>query len=118
MRKLLILLCLFCSLTVLAQQPPASSSSPSSVKEGSGVSEDQSKSNTFPEGKQEITKQDYANKQIEMADSFRAEGKIYVVVAVITLLLAGLLLYTVSIDRKLSKLEHLAEEKEANKHLA
>lgn len=88
MRKLLILLCLFCSLTALAQQ------------------------------KQEITEQDYANQQIEMADSFRAEGKIYVVVAVIVLLLGGLLLYTVSIDRKLSKLEQLAEEKEINKHLA
>lgn len=87
MRKLLILLCLFCSFTVLAQD------------------------------KQEITEQDYANQQIEMADSFRAEGKIYVVVGIIVLLLGGLLLYTVSIDRKLSKLEHLAAEKESNKHL-
>lgn len=117
MRKLLILLCLFCSLTVLAQETPASNS-PSSVKEGSGVPDDQLKSNTFPEEKQEITEQDYTNQQIEMADSFRADGKIYVVVTVIVLLLGGLLLYTVSIDRKLSKLEQLAREKESDKHLA
>lgn len=86
MRKIFILLCLFCTLSALAQE------------------------------KQEITQQDYSNQQVEMADSFRAEGKIYVVVAIAGLILGGLLLYAVSIDRKVSKLERLVE-KESSKHL-
>lgn len=40
-----------------------------------------------------------------MADTFRADGKIYVVVAVIAVLLAGLLVLLVSLDRKVSRLE-------------
>ena len=40
-----------------------------------------------------------------MADTFRADGKIYVVVAVIVVLLAGLLVLLVSLDRKVSRLE-------------
>jgi fumarate reductase subunit C len=42
----------------------------------------------------------------EMADSFRASGKIYVVVGVATIILIGLLLYLVSIDRKVKRLEN------------
>ena len=41
----------------------------------------------------------------EMADAFRADGKIYVVVAVITVVLAGLLALLVSLDKKVSRLE-------------
>lgn len=41
----------------------------------------------------------------EMADAFRADGKIYVVVAVVAVVLAGLLLFLVSLDRKVSRLE-------------
>ncbi|UOQ75851.1 CcmD family protein [Hymenobacter sp. 5516J-16] len=41
----------------------------------------------------------------EMADALRQNGKIYVVVAVITVVLAGLLLFLISLDRKLSRLE-------------
>ena len=40
-----------------------------------------------------------------MADAMRADGKIYVVVAVILTILAGLILYVISIDRKIGKLE-------------
>ncbi len=43
--------------------------------------------------------------EIEMADKMREEGKIYVVVAVITVILIGLLIYLISIDRKVKKLE-------------
>lgn len=43
--------------------------------------------------------------EIAMADAFRAEGKIYVVVAVILLILAGLVIYMVRIDRKVKRLE-------------
>lgn len=43
--------------------------------------------------------------QIEMADQFRADGKIYVVVAVIAIILLGFIVYLVGIDRRLKKLE-------------
>lgn len=42
---------------------------------------------------------------VEMADTMRSEGKIYVVIAVVLIILIGLILYLVSIDRKLNKLE-------------
>ncbi|WPP48407.1 CcmD family protein [Catalinimonas niigatensis] len=48
--------------------------------------------------------------KIEMADTFRGEGKIYVVVAVILLIFVGLIIYTVSIDRKVSRLEKELEK--------
>ncbi|MDB5251145.1 MAG: CcmD family protein [Flaviaesturariibacter sp.] len=41
----------------------------------------------------------------EMADALRANGKIYVVVAVILTIFAGIILYLVRLDRKISKLE-------------
>ena len=43
--------------------------------------------------------------QPEMADLLRQNGKIYVVVAVITVVLAGLLFFLISLDRKLTRLE-------------
>ena len=43
--------------------------------------------------------------QIPMADTFRSEGKIYVVLAVMLILLAGLLFYLFRIDKKLKRLE-------------
>ena len=49
--------------------------------------------------------------QVEMADTFRSNGKIYVVVAVIVILFIGLLSYLVSIDRKVSKLEKELDNK-------
>ena len=41
----------------------------------------------------------------EMADSLRQSGKIYVVVAAVAIIVAGLLFYLISLDRKVSKLE-------------
>jgi len=41
----------------------------------------------------------------EMADTFRSSGKIYVVVCVAAIVLCGLIVYLVTIDRKVSKLE-------------
>lgn len=61
--------------------------------------------------KQEITAEDYTNTDIEMADRMRAEGKIYVVVAIIGVIFAGLIVYAVSIDRKISRLEKDVSEK-------
>jgi hypothetical protein len=40
-----------------------------------------------------------------MADAMRSNGKIYVVIAVILTILAGLLFYVARLDRKISKLE-------------
>lgn len=55
--------------------------------------------------KQPVTEADYSNTNIEMADKMRAEGKIYVVVAILATILAGFIVYTVSIDRKIAGLE-------------
>lgn len=46
-----------------------------------------------------------ANKKVEMADAMRANGKIFVVVAVLVIILLGLILYVTRLDRKISKLE-------------
>jgi CcmD family protein len=42
---------------------------------------------------------------VEMADTMRSNGKIYVVVGIILIILIGLIIYLFSMDRKLSKLE-------------
>ena len=42
---------------------------------------------------------------VEMADTLRSNGKIYVVVAVVVIILLGLFLYLLRLDRKISKLE-------------
>jgi len=47
--------------------------------------------------------------QPEMADALRASGKIYVVVLVIVIILSGLLVYLVRLDRKVSQLEREVE---------
>lgn len=44
--------------------------------------------------------------KVEMADNFRTNGKIYVVVAVILTIFAGIILYLVRLDRKISRLEN------------
>jgi hypothetical protein len=41
----------------------------------------------------------------EMADVMRSNGKIYVVVAVILTIFAGIIIYLVRLDRKISKIE-------------
>ena len=42
---------------------------------------------------------------VPMADLMREEGKIYVVVAVMLIILAGLIIFLIMIDRKVSRLE-------------
>lgn len=44
-------------------------------------------------------------KTVAMADMMRSNGRIYVVVAVMLTILAGLILYIVRLDRKITKLE-------------
>lgn len=43
--------------------------------------------------------------EVEMADSLRSNGKIYVVVAIVLVILLGLIGYLISLDRKVSRLE-------------
>lgn len=42
---------------------------------------------------------------VEMADGMRQSGKIYVVIAVILTILAGLIFYIIRLDRKISRFE-------------
>ena len=42
---------------------------------------------------------------VEMADSLRSSGKIYVVVAVLVVIFLGLAFYLFNLDRKMSKIE-------------
>ena len=42
---------------------------------------------------------------VEMADTMRSNGKIYIVVAVCLTILVGLFMYVFSLDRKISKIE-------------
>lgn len=42
---------------------------------------------------------------VEMADTFRSNGKIYVVVAVMLTIFAGIIFYLIRLDRKVSRLE-------------
>lgn len=46
-----------------------------------------------------------AQEDTGMADTMRSNGRIYVVVAVMLTILAGLIIYLVRVDRKVSKLE-------------
>lgn len=46
-----------------------------------------------------------ATEAVGMADTLRSNGKIYVVVAVMTTILAGILLYLVRMDRRVTRLE-------------
>lgn len=43
--------------------------------------------------------------EVEMADTMRANGKIYVVVGIIMIVLVGFITYLILVDRKISKLE-------------
>ena len=43
--------------------------------------------------------------EVEMADKLRADGKIYVVVAVLTVILTGIVIFLFMLDRKLGRLE-------------
>lgn len=52
-----------------------------------------------------------AQQDTEMADGMRANGKIYVVVAIMVIILVGILAYLFVIDRKVSRLEKRFGEK-------
>ena len=43
--------------------------------------------------------------KVEMADTLRSNGKIYIVVAIVVTILLGLILYVIRLDRKITRLE-------------
>ncbi len=47
----------------------------------------------------------FAQDKVEMADSMRSNGKIYVVVAVCLTILIGLFIYVFMLDKKISRFE-------------
>ncbi len=71
--------------------------------------------NLMAQEKHKVEAQDYTNSSVEMADKFRQDGKIYVVVAVAAIILAGLLVYAFTLDRKISKLEEEIHPKNRHK---
>lgn len=82
MKKLLVIVMFFFSLTVFAQ-----------------------------EEKIEVTEADYSNNSVEMADTMRADGKIYVLVGIILIIFSGITIYLISTDRKIGNIEkHLASK--------
>ncbi|MCF8256051.1 MAG: CcmD family protein [Flavobacteriales bacterium] len=44
--------------------------------------------------------------EVEMADTLRRDGKIYVVVGVIAIIFLGLAFYLIALDRRISKMEN------------
>lgn len=61
--------------------------------------------NALAQEKIPVTEADYSNNSVEMADTMRADGKIYVLVGIIAIVFAGITVYLISTDRKISKLE-------------
>lgn len=53
--------------------------------------------------------------EVEMADAMRANGKIYVVIAVVLVILSGILIYIFQTDRKLKQLEKEVDSLENKK---
>ncbi|QNL22017.1 CcmD family protein [Hyphobacterium sp. CCMP332] len=53
--------------------------------------------------------------EVEMADAMRANGKIYVVIAVVLVILIGILIYIFQTDRKLKQLEKEVDSLENKK---
>jgi len=49
--------------------------------------------------------------EVEMADTLRSEGKIYVVVTILLIILIGLIAYLIMIDRKASRMEKKLEDR-------
>jgi hypothetical protein len=54
---------------------------------------------------QQVTEPARPGSDIEMADAMRKDGKIYIVVAVVATIMAGIIVYLVRLDNKISKLE-------------
>ena len=54
----------------------------------------------------------FQSETIEMADGIRANGLIYIVVAIFVIMALGILFYLFSLDRKIKKMENESRETE------
>lgn len=54
----------------------------------------------------------FAQPEVEMADTLRSDGKIYVVVAIMLVIFLGLIGYLFLMDRKVTRLEKKMTEKD------
>lgn len=57
-----------------------------------------------------LTHAQSATDTVAMADTFRSNGKIYVVVAVILTIFAGIIIYLIRLDKKMTRLEKNSSE--------
>lgn len=71
-----------------------------SPKQDNGVAADTTKN-----GKIKIEARNYSDMSVEMADVWYQNGKIYVVVATLSSVLAGFIIYLIITDRRVRKLE-------------
>jgi CcmD family protein len=55
-----------------------------------------------------------AQDTVDMADLMRSSGKIYVVVAVAMVVLAGIFIYLIALDRKVTRMENRLKDKTLN----
>jgi CcmD family protein len=55
-----------------------------------------------------------AQDTVDMADLMRSSGKIYVVVAVAMVVLAGIFIYLITLDRKVTRMENRLKDKTLN----
>jgi hypothetical protein len=55
--------------------------------------------------KMPVKESDYSNSSVEMADIMRSNGKIYVLVGIIGIIFAGITVYLISTDRKITRIE-------------
>jgi CcmD family protein len=46
-----------------------------------------------------------ASQPVDMADAFYTEGKVYIVVVIVSIVVLGILLYLFLLDRKLARIE-------------
>ena len=68
----------------------------------------------YSQDKIEITAEDYENNTVEMADTMRSNGKIYVVVAVVMVVFAGFIFYMIQTERKITRIEREVLKEKGN----
>ena len=52
-----------------------------------------------------LTQAQNTTDSVDMADTMRSNGKIYVVIAVILIIFAGIIIYLIRLDRKMTRIE-------------
>jgi archaellum component FlaF (FlaF/FlaG flagellin family) len=97
---MLLLLCSFAFSPLLAIAQVADTTEDTNTEQTKTVE-------TNKNGKIPVTQRDYENTEVTMADTFRNDGKIYVVVAVLATIFAGIVVFLGVTESKLKKLEDL-----------